>query len=189
MKKYDGYDQAQAFSGEYEKLEPGGYVCKIMKVQTEEKAYGTLLRIGFDIVEGDHAGYYKRTYDRKAKDNAAAKWPGMYYQTIKPDDLKYFKGFMTAIEESNPGYKWNWDENTLRGKLFGGIFGEEEYEGNDGKVHTSVKCQWVRSVETVRSGKFEIPEPKKLQQKPSTNSTQDEVYPGFADSSDSDLPF
>lgn len=189
MKKYDGYDQAQAFSGEYEKLEPGGYVCRIIKVTAEEKAYGTLLRIGFDIVEGDHAGYYKRTYDRKAKDNAAAKWPGMYYQTIKADDLKYFKGFMTAIEESNPGYKWNWDENTLKGKLFGGIFGEEEYEGNDGKVHTSVKCQWVRSIETVRSGKFEIPEPKKLQQKPSTNSTQDEVYPGFADSSDSDLPF
>lgn len=32
MKKYDGYEQAEAFTGEYEKLEAGGYVCKILKL-------------------------------------------------------------------------------------------------------------------------------------------------------------
>ncbi len=162
MKKYDGYDQAQAFTGEYERLEPGGYVCKILKVEEETKDYGSLLRIGFDIAEGDKAGIYKRMFERKKQANPDAKWPGMYYQTIKADDLRYFKGFITAIEESNPGYKWDWDEQKLKNKLFGGIFGEEEYEGRNGKIYTSIKLQWVRSADKIRNGDYTVPEKKLL---------------------------
>jgi len=161
MKQYEGYAQAEAFTGDYEVLEPGGYICKILQVKSEEKVYGTLLRIGFDIVEGEHKDYFKRLLDKKKMTNPDAKWQGMYYQTIKEDDLKYFKGFMTAIENSNSGYKWNWDEQSLKGKLFGGVFGQEEYKGNDGKIHLSTKCRWVRSVEQVRKG-VEVPEVKRL---------------------------
>jgi hypothetical protein len=167
MKRYDGYDKVEAFTGEYEKMEVGGQVCRILQVKAEEpepgtKNYDTLLKIGFDIAEGDYAGYYKRQHDRKKENKPEAKWPGMYYQTIKQDDLRYFKGFITAIEQSNTGFKWDWDEQKLKNKLFGGIFGEEEYKGNDGKVHTSVKLQWIRSVDKIRSGDFKVPEVKKL---------------------------
>ena len=31
MKKIDGYDEAEALTGEYEVLEAGGYICKIIK--------------------------------------------------------------------------------------------------------------------------------------------------------------
>lgn len=182
MKKYDGYDQAQAFTGEYERLEPGGYVCKILKVEEETKDYGSLLRIGFDIAEGDKAGIYKRMFERKKLTNPDAKWQGMYYQTIKADDLRYFKGFITAIEESNPGYKWDWDEQKLKNKLFGGIFGEEEYEGRNGKIYTSIKLQWVRSADKVRNGDYTLPEKKLL--KGNTNmQTSTETL------SDDELPF
>jgi len=169
MKKYDGYDQAEAFTGEYEKLEPGGYVCKILQVKAEDRDYGTLLRIAFDIVEGEYEGYYRRQFERKKQSDSEAKWPGMYYQTVRQDDLRYFKGFMTSIEASNPGFKWDWDEKKLSGKLFGGVFGEEEFEGQDGEIHTTVKCRFVRSVDAIRSGKFKIPEIKKLEKK--DNST------------------
>jgi len=175
MRKYDGYEQAEAFTWEFETLEPGGYICKILKVQAKEKDYGTLLRIAFDIVEGEHEGYYKRRFESKKQSNPDAKWPGMYYQTIKQDDLRYFKGFMTSIETSNPGFKWNWDEKKLTGKLFGGIFGEEEYEKTDGSIGTSVKCRFVRSVDAIKEEKFKVPEKKRLQ--PSLNepnyTTQD----------------
>ena len=87
----------------------------------------------------------------------------MYHQTVRQDDLRYFKGFMTSIEASNPGFKWNWDEKKLAGKLFGGIFGEEEYEKQDGSIGTIVKCRFVRSVDAIREGKFKIPEIKRLQ--------------------------
>ena len=168
MKKLDGYEQAEARTGEYEQLPAGGYVCKILQVKAEEpepdagKSYDVLLRIGFDIVEGEHAGYFKRQFERKAALNPNAKWPGMYYQTAKngAEAVGYFKGFITAIEQSNSGFKWDWDERKLKGKLFGGVFGEEEYVGYDGNVHMSVKCAWVRSTDKIRNGDFKIPDKK-----------------------------
>jgi len=161
MKKYDGYEKAEAFTGEYETLEPGGYVCKILKVISEEKDYGDLLRIGFDIVEGEHKDYFKRLHDRKKTNNPDAKWPGIYYQTVKPDNLTYFKGFIWAIENSNTNFQWNWDEKKLVGNLFGGVFGQEEYRANDGKIKLSTKCQYVRSVEQVKKG-VKVPDVKRL---------------------------
>lgn len=106
----------------------------------------------------------------------------MYYQTVKGDSLQYFKGFITVIENSNPGYKWNWDEKTLVGKLFGGVFGEEEYKGNDGKMHTGVKCMQVRSIDKIRNGEYTVPPIKKL------NTSTDNGYTIPAED-DSDLPF
>lgn len=164
MKKYDGYEQAEAYTGDYETLEPGGYICKIKQVKAEDKDYGTLLRIGFDIFEGEHKDYYQRLFDKKKFEKPDAKWPGMYYQTIKADDLKYFKGFMIAIETSNPSYSWEkskWDEQTLKGKLFGGVFGQEEFVGKDGSIKLSTKCRWIRSIEQIRKG-IEIPDIKRL---------------------------
>lgn len=188
MKKYENYDKTEAFDGERERLTPGGYICHILQVRVEEpepgtKNYDTLLKIGFDIAEGEHKDFYRRLHERKKQTNAEAKWPGMYYQTVKQDDLKYFKGFITAIENSNSGYKWDWDEQKLKGKLFGGIFGEEEYKGNDGKVHTSVKLQWVRSVDKVRNGDFTVPEKKLLKSSSASNTQSIETL------DDDDFPF
>jgi hypothetical protein len=178
MKKYDGYDQAQAFTGEYETLEPGGYICKILKVVSEEKQYGDLLGIGFDIVEGEHKDFYKRQHEKAKETNPDAKWRGMYYQTVKLDNLSYFKGFIQVIESSNPGYHWNWDEKTLQGKLFGGAFGEEEYVASDGKVKTAVKCMYARSVEQVRKG-VKVPDIKKLSTSAGINRTDTEGEDGL----------
>lgn len=162
MKQYDGYNEADAFTGEYEKLTPGGYICKILKVESEEKPYGDLLRIAFDIVEGEHEGFYKRSFENKKQFSEDAKWPGMYYQTIKQDDLRFFKGFITSLEASNNKFTWDWDEKKLVGKLFGGVFGEEEYRKNDGSIGMSCKCKSVRSVEAIKKGNFKRPDIKKL---------------------------
>ena len=132
MKKYDNYEQAEAFTGEFETLEPGAYICKILKVEVEEKPYGDLMRIFFDIAEGERKDFYKKLYDK------LGKWLGQYTQTVHKEYIQYFKGFMTALENSNSGFKWDWDENKLKGKLFGGVFGEEEYE-KDGKIKVAVK--------------------------------------------------
>lgn len=185
MKKYDDYEQSEAVvpGGEaLESLKPGGYICKILKVVVEEKPYGHLMRIGFDIAEGDYQSYFKAKHDYKLQYDPNAKWPGMYYQTIKEDQMKYFKGFMTSLEASNQGYKWDWDEKKLTGKLFGGIFGEEEFQMNDGTIGTSVKCMQIRSVGAIREGKFKVPELKKLNS--SSPSTFQQV-----DASEHELPF
>jgi hypothetical protein len=181
MKQYPGYEQVEAFTGEYEVLEPGGYICKILAIKAEDKDYGQLLRIAYDIAEGEHKDYYKRRFESAKQTNAEAKWQGMYYQTVKPDDLRYFKGFITSVEKSNPGYKWNWDEKSLAGKLFGGVFGQEEYLASDGKVKTSTKCMFIRSIDKIRAG-IEAPPIKKLTNVPATNSS-------VSNADDGDLPF
>lgn len=167
MRRYDEFEKVEAFTGEFEQLKAGGYVCKIMNVVVEDakegKNYDQLMTIDFDIVEGEFKEFYKRRYlEAVSKNKETAKWQGKNYQIIRSgEQLKYFKGFITAIEKSNSGYKWNWDEKSLVGNLFGGVFGEEEYLGSDEKVRCSVRCSLVRSVDEVRKG-VKIPERKKV---------------------------
>lgn len=185
MKKYNDYDKVEAFSGDYERIAPGGHICVILKVVVEEKEYGQLMRIAFDIADGENEGFYDRQFKRKQQNDANAKWPGMYYQTIKEDALRYFKGFITCIEQSNPGFKWNWNENELVGKLFGGVFGEEEYMGNDGQIKTSVKCRFTSSVNKIKEG-VKIPDIKRLQ---TTSNSMNLNQFGYEVNLDDDIPF
>ena len=71
-----------------------------------------------------------------------------------------FKRFITSVERSNEGYTWNWDEASLKGKMFGGVFGREEFLTSDGKLKFATKCRFPRSVESIRKGDFTIPEDK-----------------------------
>lgn len=160
MKKYEGFEEAQAI-GEFESITPGGYVCRILKVVAEEKDYGTLLRIGFDIFEGEKAGFFKKKFETEKASNPDAKWKGMFYQTVMQKDLRFFKAFITSVEKSNPNWKWNWNENELVNKLVGFVYGEEEFRTQNGDIKVTCKPVRVRSVEEVRKG-VEVPPIKKL---------------------------
>ena len=72
------------------------------------------------------------------------------------------KGFTTAIENSNPGYTWDFNEKKLKGKVVGLVLGEEEFLNSSGKVCTRTYVAAVRSVDVIREGKFDVPELKKL---------------------------
>lgn len=58
---------------------------------------------------------------------------------------------MYHIESSNQGYKWDWNESSLRGKLFGGVFGEKEYEidGNTGFFTTMRYTCEVNNIDNI----------------------------------------
>lgn len=183
MKKPEGYDTTQAVTGEYEALTIGGHICKIIRAVLQKTTTGKeIFILQFDIAEGEFTNYYQRNYDRRKEGNSEAKWQGLYRQLTEGKSLPFFKGMVEAIEKSN-NFKWDWKEESLKGKVFGGVFGEEEYEGNDGKVHTSVKCRFVRTVEAVKTGKFSMPE-KKLLSSNSQNSGFQSV-----DEDPDDLPF
>lgn len=187
MKKPDGYDNAQAMTGEFEKIVPGGYICIIKQAKMDKTSTGKdALVLLFDIYEGEHKDYFKRDFDHWKESNPDAKWHGVFRQITDGNSLPFFKGMITAIEQSNNGYKWAWDEATLKGKLFGGVFGEEEYKGRP-----LVKCQSIRSVEAIRSGKFTIPEKKLLSGSTAHKSAAGQAPDsGFAPMDDDDgLPF
>lgn len=162
MNKPTGYDEATAFTGEFKSVTPGGHICKILGAKSEQSKSGKeQLVIMFDIAEGPDKGFYMDQFKRKQESNADAKWQGLYRQLTEGDSTKFFKGMITAIEKSNDGYKWDWKEESLKGKLFGGVFGQEEYEKQDGSIGVSTKCRFIRSVEQIRKG-VEAPEIKRL---------------------------
>ena len=185
MKRIEGYDEAEALTGEYEVLEAGGYICKIVNAKVEKSSTNKdMLVIAFDIAEGEHKDFFKRRFDSNTDINNK-KWPtnGIYRQMLEGDKaVGYLKGLMTSLEASNSNFKWNWDETKLKGLLFGGIMGREQYEAFDGKLKFATKLQYVRSVDKIRNNEFYVPEDKLL-----NKSTNDADFITIED--DSELPF
>lgn len=164
---------------EGQKLEKGIYQVQIKEViDHPEKEY---LEVQFDIVKDKtYAGWFSKQFD-----NFGA-WPnaGIYRASYKETATKFFKAFITAVQKSNQGYVWNWNEQTLKGKYFVAVMGEEEYEGLDGSIRITVKIREPRSIEALQKGEIKMPELKKLVKKqvPLEDLIKNEI-------SDDDIPF
>ena len=186
MNKPQGYDEAQSYTGDFENLELGGHVCQIKEVRVENtlNTGAEVLIIAFDIAEGKQAGFYQKKYDEDKKNNTNAKWKGVYRQFTQGNSTPYFKGMIENIEKSNEGYNFantGFNEQTLIGKFFGGIFGREQFKDQQGKLRFATKCRVIRTVEAVRNG-VEVPEDKLLP----VQQNNDFFSPV---SQDDDLPF
>ena len=188
------FDSAKAYDGNsYNALPVGGHICRIVGArETKSKNGNDMIELAFDIAEnGPDDGRFKDRFDYLRKSKPDAKWPngGMFRTAILNKDgmtSGYFKGLITSVEESNVGYSFKatgGNEDTLKGKLVGFCFGEEEYKGNDGNIHTSVKAAYAVSVARVREGI--TPPPKKLY-KPSQSELM--ASQGFVEVQD-ELPF
>lgn len=166
MEKMNDYDQTEAFTGEYEKIKLGGQICEIKEAKIDKSKSGKdMLAIAFDIAEGENKGYYKRKFDNMAQASVDAKWPGVHrilLQNLEGKCNPYFKGFISSVEASNPGYKWVWDEKTLKGKKFGAVYGREQYRGMDGNLKFANKIRFIRSIDKVKDA--EIPDDKLLRE-------------------------
>lgn len=197
IKKPADYDTARAAEGnQMSQIEPGGHVCRIQGVvATKSRSGKDMLEVAYDIQEGGpFDGYFKARHERATNFDANAKWPGIFRVVTENRDGTtngYFKGFITAVEKSNPGYKF-WatggDEVTLKGKMVGFNFGPEEYLRTDRQtglpvVAISVKPVYAVSVAAVKEG-IEPPALKKLpeDQRPAQGEA-------FVEEDDPSLPF
>lgn len=148
---WDEIQEAQ----EFDNPKPGAYIAQICQVQdVEEKEY---IRVAWDFAEGEYMDNNRETYAR------AGFWPIVLIRSYKQKALPFFKAFKTAVEESNPGYRF--DETMLkglRGKRFGVVLGEEEYRKNDGSTGTRLYVDATRSVQAIRDGDFKVPAKKLL---------------------------
>jgi len=163
-------------AADFENLTLGGYIAKITVAEDlEDKQY---LRMEYDIAEGKFKGYYGDLFDR------ANFWGGKMIRSYKEKALPFFKAFITSVENSNKGYKWNSDEQKLVGKLVGIVLAEEEYTGNDGTVKTRLYVSSTRSVDEIKKGNFKIPDKKMLAPAAASN-----VPTGFTEIDSEDIPF
>lgn len=173
MRPYSGFSAEPTRTTE--PLPAGGYVARILKAEEVTYDYGSRLIISFDIEEGEHKGHFANNY--KAQNGEDKRWKGVLRQSIPKDDgsekdgwsKRSFNNLIWAIEDSNPGYHWDWNEVALKGKLIGVLFRNKEWEMN-GKTGWTTECSSTTSVENIRAGKFRVPADKPLANKSATNS-------------------
>jgi hypothetical protein len=186
IKQFKDYDTTKAYT-DGEQLPRGSYVCKIMGAKVENGDYGQYVKIAFDIEEGDYAGYYQQRYDNNT--NEDKRWPGVFLLNVPTDDgsekdgwtKRRFRTFTDALEESNPGYHFDWDESKFKGKLVGICFNYREYKKNDGDTGMSPNAAKVCSAEKARNGSVKIPEDKLLKDGSSHGSRSHSSAPTIND--------
>lgn len=161
---------------------PGGYAAKITRVEdVEDKEY---LKIEWEFVEGEFKGVNNETF------TAFGYWPMSFIRSYKDTALRFFKGFKTAVENSNPGYTFRNDPQSLVGKFIGVVLGEEEYISNKGELKKRITVMDIRSGKAIREGDFKIPELKKLDpSKLQNNSAYTAPTLAPIDEDDGELPF
>lgn len=198
INKPRNWDNVQAFA-DRPKLPVGAYVCKINQAAVRDSDYGPQLCLVFDIAEGEYSGFYAA--DFKSSQQQDKKWKGVLRQFLPKDDgsdkdewtKSSLKGLLTAIENSNYGFIWNWDERSLAGKEIGIIFRNEEWEYN-GKTGWTARPYRGCSVDTVRDGTYTLPKDKPLKSSSGLGNWVAPVLPSVSDyaeieDDDSQLPF
>lgn len=191
MKPYSGYT-AEAPSRR-EILPAGGYVAKILDASEVSYSWGNVLLISFDIYEGDKAGFFRQDYDGQLPEDR--KWRGTYRLRVPKDDgteqdnwsKKTFNRAMYAIEASNSGYHWDWNEAGLKGKVVGVLYRNKEWE-MDGKTGWTTECCAMIAADDIRQGKFKMPKDKPLANLQHT-AYDGAVPPASSEISENDLPF
>lgn len=168
MKRIDNWDSVQAVTGGGEQLPSGVYQVGIVSASAGVTQTGKeKLVLALEVTEGDYQGIFSRKYKAKKQYNENAQWPCLFHQVTEAESLGRYKGLIMAIEASNPGYHWDFDETTLKGKEVGCVFREEEYIGQqDGKIHSIAKPYQFVPIEDM--DKATVPEKKCIDQPPAS---------------------
>ena len=196
--KPQGYDDAQAFTGEFVSLPAGCYVCTIKQVSTGQSQSGrNQVAVLFDIAEGEYKEFYDKQFKAAKTQGSDAKWKGVYKQIVDGSSLPFFKGLMTSIEKSNQGFQFPWgqegNEKTLVGKKFGAIMGREEFKTEEGEKRMATKVVQVRSLDGLKDAK--VPEDKLLDDNamppasPQYGSADKNGFVNIPEGIDEELPF
>ncbi len=152
-------------------LPAGGYVAKIMDAQVENTQYGDRLVISFDVSEGDFRGLFEKDYRGQVQEDK--KWRGVYRMYLPKDDgtekdgwsKRTLGGVIWAVESSNPGYHWDWDETTLKGKTVGVLFRDKEWEMDTTEGHKTgwtTECCKLIDADSIHQGDYKTPKAKPL---------------------------
>ena len=188
MKKYSDV-KAERASGGRETLPAGGYVCQILSARVESGEWGDTLVIAHDVCEGEYKDIFKRDYDNNPREDK--KWRGTFRLRLPKDDGSEQDGwkkrslgnFIWAVEASNPGYTWGWEEKTLKGKKIGLLYRNKEWAYNE-RTGWTTEAAGTASVDDIREGKFKMLKDKPLANKPVAEA------PVFTDVEDEgELPF
>lgn len=175
IKKFGDYAATKAY-GNYTALPKGGYTMRILSATAKENSVGQYIEMELDVAEGEYRDFYKRDYeDQQTEDK---KWRCRFFLNVPKDDgsekdgwtKRRFKTFTEALEDSNAGYHFDWDEEKFKGLMIGGLFNEREYETSKGEIGRSANMAAVCSVNDVRNKKYTLPKDKLLDKRNGSGS-------------------
>lgn len=153
MERINNWNDVEAKGmDDFRGLPIGAYECVIKdaRINHNEQSGKDTFKVSVDIASGEYKDYFQKMYeadtriDRKWNNNAVR------YLAFSGDNVAYFKGFITTVENSNVGYTWDWDETKLKGKKVCGVFQYEEYEKQDGTKGVKVRLSKFRSLEKMK---------------------------------------
>ena len=168
MKAFKDYEKTQAYT-DGERL-PSGYYIGVIKnaEEVQNRNGGSRLEIAVEITEGEYRDYFTNDYRAQTRENK--RWRGVLPLFVPTDDgserdgwtKRAFKTAITAIEESNNGYHWDWNEKALKGLKIGFAVRREEYEPDK----WATKVFRLVSLDAINGGKL-----KPVEDKPMKGST------------------
>jgi hypothetical protein len=174
MKAFSDYKAEKAASREL--LPAGGYIAKVLNAevvtyQGQNGSYDKLV-ISFDISDGPNKNFFKQDFESQQGEDK--KWRGVFRLNIPQDDgserdgwsKRSFGNAMWAIEASNSGYHWDWNEAGLKGKSVGVLFRDREWEMTNSKGEDisgwTTECCAFTDVQSIKDGTFKMPKKKPL---------------------------
>ena len=192
IKRFGDFDKTKGY-GDSQSLPKGGYKVRILGATIHENRIGQYVKVMADIAEGPYKDFYKNDYDSQQSEDK--KWRCNYLLNVPLDDgsekdgwtKRKFKTFTEALEASNDGYHFDWDETKFKGLLIGGLFNIREYEKDDGSIGSATNFAQVCSIDKIEKGTFKLPDDKLLARK--VAPAGDEEFMKLPEGSDEELPF
>lgn len=167
LKKPEIYDQVEVKEFDFTPITLGGHrgIIKIAEEYTSPISYNTSLKVTVDTDKNDkQPSYFTEQFKNDTRADKKYSNSAIKYVSLKDEEncVRMLKAFITAVENSNTGFKYDWNKGVeqLNGKKVGLIFGLEEYNANDGGIKTVAKLTQFRSLDKVDNAK--IPKVKLL---------------------------
>ena len=185
---YKGFEAKK--SGGFTDLPVAGvYVGEIQAVRFGAGEDGQRDRIEcfMEITEGEYANRFHEVYeDQKERFGDDAKYKGIFRLVCPSEDdedwrKRTFEGNLWCVQQSNPGYAWDWDEKKLKGKKVGINIRKRLYTYN-GKNRETVEIARFETILDVKAGKC-----RPVKDRDTRSVAENE--PNFTEVSDVDVPW
>lgn len=203
MNKIDGFKPQESKEGR-KNLPVGAYIGKIVDAKVEDyttkdgKTISKLV-IAVDVSEGEQKDFYMNQF--KEASGRESKYPVRYKGTIRytiptSDDAyaennrRKLEGAIWAVEQSNEGYSWDWNEKGLKSRAVGFAVREFDWLLDDGRKGTSTEIGKLVSVQAVREGKVKPMPKRELSERDKARAAAiDNEIHGLQEADEEPLPF
>ena len=156
-------------TGGFTALPPvGAYVAEIQEVRfvkKEKEWERDRIECFMEITEGEYKNRFHEVYSDQSEKWGSATYRGIFRlipptedEATQEDDWRkrVFESNLWCVQQSNPGYKWDWDEKKLKGKTVGISLRKRLYtytkDGED-KDGETIEIAQFETVDDVRNGK------------------------------------